>query len=85
MSCRGSGLLIICPPLPNGEHRPQILGLVGVDNQGLEGIELYYDKELRGTPGRLLVERDASGRQIPTGSSNTFRRWMVMTDLNHRP
>ncbi|MGI6034558.1 MAG: penicillin-binding transpeptidase domain-containing protein [Limnochordia bacterium] len=52
---------------PMGSIAPQILGLVGVDNQGLEGIELYYDKELRGTPGRLLVERDASGRQIPHG------------------
>ncbi|MGI6038049.1 MAG: penicillin-binding transpeptidase domain-containing protein [Limnochordia bacterium] len=52
---------------PMGSIAPQVLGIVGIDNQGLEGIELFYDRELRGVPGRLLVERDAAGRQIPHG------------------
>lgn len=44
-----------------------VLGIVGIDNQGLEGLELFYDDVLRGTPGRVLSERDAAGRVIPMG------------------
>lgn len=46
-----------------------VLGIVGIDNQGLEGLELYYDDWLRGEPGRVLSERDAAGRTIPIGQS----------------
>lgn len=47
-----------------------VLGIVGVDNQGLEGLELYYDDVLRGTPGRVVSERDAAGRVIPIGRTD---------------
>lgn len=43
-----------------------ILGFVGDDNQGLTGLEATFDKELRGIPGRIVMERDAMGRQIPS-------------------
>lgn len=43
----------------------QILGFAGVDNQGLEGIEKTYDSQLRGVPGRIEIEYDAAGRQLP--------------------
>lgn len=52
---------------PYGSVAPQVLGFVGVDNQGLEGIELYYDSILRGTPGQAVFERDAVGKAIPDG------------------
>lgn len=42
-----------------------VLGFSGDDNQGLTGIESVYDKELRGTPGRIVIEKDAVGRNIP--------------------
>ncbi|MDD4335294.1 MAG: penicillin-binding transpeptidase domain-containing protein, partial [Desulfotomaculaceae bacterium] len=42
-----------------------VLGFSGDDNQGLTGIECVYDKELRGTPGRIVIEKDAVGRNIP--------------------
>ena len=42
-----------------------LLGIVGDDNQGLTGFESMLDEDLKGVPGRLLVERDASGRNIP--------------------
>ena len=42
----------------------QILGFAGMDNQGLEGIELKYDSYLRGEKGWVIVERDAIGRSI---------------------
>ena len=53
---------------PLGEIAAQILGFVRADdNLGLEGLEAYYDAELAGTPGELLVERDPYGRTIPQG------------------
>lgn len=44
---------------------PHVLGFTGVDNQGLMGIEKTYDKELKGEPGRIVVEHDATGRKVP--------------------
>ncbi len=40
------------------------LGFVGLDNQGLEGIEHYYDDLLKGTTRKTYVERDARGRPL---------------------
>jgi len=42
-----------------------VLGFVGDDNQGLTGIESAFDAELKGRPGRIVVEKDAVGRSIP--------------------
>ncbi|MQL52317.1 PASTA domain-containing protein [Desulfofundulus thermobenzoicus] len=44
---------------------PHVLGFTGVDNQGLTGIEKTFDRELQGTPGRIVIEQDASGREVP--------------------
>ena len=52
---------------PHGQLAAHVLGIAGIDNQGLEGIELAYDEVLRGVPGRDLAERDAGGRVIPHG------------------
>ncbi|MDI3521860.1 MAG: hypothetical protein PWP43_42 [Bacillota bacterium] len=52
---------------PNGSLAAHVLGFAGIDNQGLEGLELVYDKELRGTLGRFRGETDAYGREIPGG------------------
>lgn len=52
---------------PNGSVAPQVLGFVGIDNQGLEGLELYYDSYLRGTKGQAVFERDAHGRSLEDG------------------
>ncbi len=58
---------------PYGSIAPQILGLVGIDNQGLEGIELYYDEYLRGVKGEVIFERDAIGREIEGGVRGYFQ------------
>ena len=42
-----------------------VLGFAGDDNQGLTGIESVYDNELKGIPGRIVIEKDAVGRNIP--------------------
>ncbi len=47
---------------PNKELAAHLLGYVGIDNQGLHGLESRYDKEVRGLPGRLLVQTDAHNR-----------------------
>ncbi|HHY10329.1 MAG TPA: stage V sporulation protein D, partial [Firmicutes bacterium] len=52
---------------PYGSIAPQVLGFVGIDNQGLEGIELQYDEFLRGRPGQAVFERDAHGRALEDG------------------
>jgi cell division protein FtsI (penicillin-binding protein 3) len=54
---------------PSGALAGPLLGSVGLDNQGLAGLEVAYEKKLAGTPGELVVERDPSGRHIPQGRS----------------
>ncbi|MGH2740694.1 MAG: peptidoglycan D,D-transpeptidase FtsI family protein [Actinomycetota bacterium] len=45
----------------------QVLGFVGVDDAGLAGLELEYQRLLAGRPGSIVVEQDAAGRLIPQG------------------
>ncbi len=47
---------------PNRQLAAQVLGFAGVDGNGLEGIEFYYDEYLRGNTFRQTVVRDALGR-----------------------
>lgn len=54
---------------PQGSLAAHVVGIAGSDNQGLEGIEYYYDKILRGIPGQYAVERDATQKNIPGGAS----------------
>ena len=42
-----------------------VLGFVGVDNQGLAGIEAYYDSYLTGSAGRTLSAKNAYGKDMP--------------------
>lgn len=50
---------------PNGTLASHVLGFAGIDNQGLEGLEKRFDEELRGEAGRIIIEFDAVGREIP--------------------
>ncbi|MEW6215170.1 MAG: penicillin-binding protein 2 [Nitrospirota bacterium] len=52
---------------PEGELASHILGLVDVDNQALEGIELQYDGYLKTGGGKVFFGRDASGRTLSSG------------------
>ena len=52
---------------PAGDLAATLLGQVGVDNNGLTGLELQFEHRLKGSPGDLLVERDPSGREIASG------------------
>ncbi|MGI6485034.1 MAG: stage V sporulation protein D [Tepidanaerobacteraceae bacterium] len=52
---------------PERNLASHLLGFTGIDSQGLDGVELYYDKYLRGTPGRIVSETDALSRKLPFG------------------
>ncbi|MDB5096916.1 MAG: ftsI [Cyanobacteria bacterium RYN_339] len=49
---------------PKGTLAATLIGFVGVDNQGLAGIENAFDKVLKGPPIKLQVQVDAYGREI---------------------
>lgn len=52
---------------PYNNLASHIIGFVGEDNQGLEGIESIYDETLSGIPGRVVTTRDTAG--IESGTS----------------
>lgn len=41
-----------------------VLGYVGIDNQGLSGLELYYDKYLTGKDGSIKYFSDGKGHKL---------------------
>ncbi|MEW5723782.1 MAG: penicillin-binding protein [Thermodesulfobacteriota bacterium] len=47
---------------PNKTLAAHVLGFVGIDGDGLEGLELGHDQYLKGEPERIRVRRDALGR-----------------------
>lgn len=49
---------------PYGNLLSNSLGYVGIDNQGLSGLELQYDKVLTGTSGAIKYFSDAKGNQL---------------------
>lgn len=50
---------------PNETMAAHIIGYAGIDNQGLEGIELTRDSELKGIQGSILQEFAANGIPLP--------------------
>ncbi len=53
--------------LPAGDLAAPLLGRVGLDNEGLSGLETQFDKRLAGRPGKIILEQDPDGRAIPGG------------------
>jgi cell division protein FtsI (penicillin-binding protein 3) len=47
---------------PKRELAAHLLGYVGLDNEGLAGIEYTYDSQIRGQKGRVLFQTDAKRR-----------------------
>ncbi len=52
---------------PLGPEIGHLLGFVGIDGNGLEGVELSFDDRLAGKPGVRQVRRDARGHSLPGG------------------
>lgn len=49
---------------PNETLLAQTLGFLGIEGQGLEGLELGYNQVLAGNQKKVLVKRDARGRPL---------------------
>ena len=49
-----------------------VLGFTGSDNQGLYGLEYYYDDILSGTDGYYVYAKDSGGRALDTEYSDYF-------------
>lgn len=47
---------------PKRDLAAQVLGYVGVDDDGLGGLEREYNHDLRGRPGKMLISMDAKRR-----------------------
>lgn len=58
---------------PNSSLACHLIGFVGTDNYGLEGIEARYDEALSGTAGRSVRATDAYGSDLKlTGFENYY-------------
>ena len=49
---------------PHKDFLSHTLGYVGIDNQGLSGLELQYDSYLRGKNGKIKFYSDAHGNHL---------------------
>ena len=61
------GIFLVKEPkrfYPNGQLAAHLLGFVGADANGLEGLENKYDDILKGKPEKLAWARDAKGKKI---------------------
>lgn len=55
---------------PYGNMASKVLGFTGGDNQGIIGLEVEYEEELAGIPGKILTLTDARGIELEdTGES----------------
>ena len=55
---------------PYNNLASHIIGFVGSDNQGLEGIESICDEELSGVPGRVVTTQQTTGLDSGTNYEN---------------
>lgn len=68
------GIVLVKEPkrfYPNGELAAHMLGFVGADATGLEGLEKKYNEVLKGKPGKLAWARDAKGKKLFLRAENT--------------
>lgn len=49
---------------PKGNTSSHILGFANIDNEGIAGLELYYDKYLRGEIRSVYIGTDARGNRL---------------------
>jgi len=50
---------------PSGPVSAHVVGMVDIDGNGIEGLEIAYDDALTGTPGQMVFEEDPAGNIIP--------------------
>ncbi|MBW2239158.1 MAG: penicillin-binding protein 2 [Deltaproteobacteria bacterium] len=71
---------------PNKTLASQLIGFTDIDDHGLEGIEFYYNDDLKGDVSRYTVLRDAHGRGFEaeniTGSDSIGKNLVLTIDSN---
>lgn len=50
---------------PNDSLAANIIGFTNYDNEGVYGLEAYYDDYLKGSDGKVVTAKDASGSAMP--------------------
>ncbi|NOZ63425.1 MAG: penicillin-binding protein 2 [Caldiserica bacterium] len=58
---------------PSGPLAAPILGFVGKDRRGLYGVELFYDRYLKGEKGIIQAEKDGRRRILPSSRKTLVR------------
>jgi cell division protein FtsI (penicillin-binding protein 3) len=63
------GVVVLYEPkrLYHNDHvAGQLIGFTDIDNNGLAGAELEFDRYLRGVDGYVVLQRDGLGRALPS-------------------
>ena len=69
---------------PQRSVAAQVVGYAGTDNKGLAGLEIEYDRQLAGKPGKQTIVRDPFGRAINVVSATPEREGRsIITTLDH--
>ncbi|MFL5963128.1 MAG: peptidoglycan D,D-transpeptidase FtsI family protein [Gaiellaceae bacterium] len=69
---------------PQRSVASQVIGFAGTDNKGLGGLEVQYDRNLTGKPGKQTIVRDPFGRAISVVSMTPERQGHdLFTTIDH--
>ena len=70
---------------PYGSVASSVIGFTGADDQGLSGLEAFYDEDLTGTNGRVITAKDAYSNNIASEYETTVEAtdgMSLVTTLN---
>ncbi|MFH2033278.1 MAG: penicillin-binding protein 2 [Candidatus Margulisiibacteriota bacterium] len=59
---------------PKGHLASQVLGFVGLDNEGMSGVELGYDEYLKGEEAEIYTESDIGGIELLSAHQKEQKR-----------
>ncbi len=57
---------------PNDSLASSLIGFTNYDNEGIYGLEAYYDDYLQGTNGLIVMAKDANGNAMPYDYENRY-------------
>lgn len=72
---------------PNKHLAAPVLGYVGIDNQGLSGMEYYFDSLLKGSSGKIIIDGDPRGNRLISGQMKQIQAkhgGVIVTTIDKR-